>query len=196
MSTRVAIPETAWGYTDVSRRVTPDCEQGPHSISGLDLGAAPCAQAWWTAGPGKGLCGGCVLCARFPRKAAVPGLPCSAPHSTPAPALSLSGFQAEPVGRGTWGSLDLVCIRLSLGKAVQRSLEKREDDQPSPFRASWAVGWGPSFLRGGYLERSVWAGGSELRGLDQDGLPCRRLQSTGTHKTWAFQVSLELPYSI
>ena len=125
-------------------------------------------------------------------------LGCSALPPTP-PLCQLCHFQGlrqSLCGQGSWGSLGLVRIRLSLRKAVKRSLEKREDDRPSPFRAFCAVGWGPSFLKGGNLERSVWASGSELRGLDQDGLPRCRLQSTGTHKTWAFQVSLELPYSI
>ena len=124
---------------------------------------------------------------------------CPAPPPTP-PLSQLCHFRGTRWSlwdRGTWGSLGLVCTKAVPGEGcAERSLEKREEDQPSPFRAFCAVAWRPTFLKGDYLERSVWASGSELRGLDWDGLLCHTLQSAGTHKTWAFQVSLELPCSI
>lgn len=155
VSTRVAIPETAWGYTDVSRRVTLRLQQGPHSIS--DSTRAAPALRHRTAGPGKACVGVVSLWCTIPQEGELFLAALLRPPLHPCAQLChFQGFRQEPVGRGTW-ALDLVCIR-SPGK-VQRSLEKREDDQPSSFRASWLLAGGRASSEDGYLERSVWAVG-------------------------------------
>lgn len=122
---------------------TPDCEQGPHSISGLDLGAAPALRHG-----GRGLEKACVGVVSSVHDS--PGrqlfLGCLLrPHSTPRQLCHFQGFR-QSLWVETWGSLDLVCI-IVLGEGCAEGLEKREDDQPSPFRASWGCWLGAGFLR-------------------------------------------------
>lgn len=113
---------------------------------------------------------------------------CPAPPPTP-PLSQLCHFRGTRWslwGWGTWGSLGLVCAKAVPGEGcAERSLEKREEDQPSPFRAFCAVAWGPTFLKGNYLERSVWASRSELRGLD--GLPAAHCSPQGHIKHGLFR---------